>query len=154
MNKVHHHNTTAAPMYVGGVMIPPGAARLVDARLVPGAKPKTEPLPEGDPLLDILDGSVPEVVARLDAVSAVGLNQLEAAEKNGKTRKGVLAGIAEERLRRATFQPSEDQIAALQTMSDEDLQKVEEESIAFGGQHFIDAIETERKRRAAESDKS
>jgi len=30
MNKVHCHNTTSAPMYVGGVMIPAGAARLVD----------------------------------------------------------------------------------------------------------------------------
>lgn len=102
MNKVHYHNTTAAPIYIGGVAIAPGAARLVDARLVPGAEVKTEVPPAGDPLLDLLDGSVADVVAKLEGMSDAELDQLEAAEKGGKTRKGVLAGITEERLRRAS----------------------------------------------------
>ncbi len=101
MNTIHHHNPTDAPMYVGGVLIPPGAARLVDARLVPGAEVRVEAPPAGDPLLDILDGSVADVVGKLEGMSDAELDQLEAAEVAGKTRKGVLAGLTEERIRRA-----------------------------------------------------
>ena len=153
MNKVHYHNTTDATIYIGGVQIAPGAARLVDARLVPGAVVKAEAPPAGDPLLDVLDGSVPEVVAKLAAVSLAGLGQLEQAEKNGKTRKGVLTGITEERLKREAFQPTAEQLAALQAMSDEEFQKMEDEAIAHGGQHVLAAMTAERERRAAEGAK-
>lgn len=102
MEKVHYHNKSDTPVYIGGVSIAPGAARLVDARLVPGAAVKTEAPPAGDPLLDILDGSVADVVGKLEGMSDAELDQLEAAETGGKTRKGVLAGITEERLRRAS----------------------------------------------------
>lgn len=102
MKQVHYHNTTDAPVYIGGVLIAPGAARLVDARLVPGAAEVQDTTPETDPLLDLLDGSVGEVVGKLEGLSDEELTQLETAETDGKTRKGVLAGITEERLRRAS----------------------------------------------------
>lgn len=104
MNRTHYHNTAAHPIYVGGVMIPAGASREVDARLVPGAAAATEE-PEGeppaDPILALLDGNVAEVKAALPGLSDEDLDRLEAAEDNGKTRKGVLEAVAEERLARA-----------------------------------------------------
>lgn len=154
MEKVHYHNTTDAPVYIGGVAIAPGSARLVDPRLVPGYAAKVETPPPGDPLLDVLDGSVPAVVERLASVSAAGLDQLEVAEKNGKTRKGVLTGITEERLRRATLEPTEQQLAELPSASDEELQELEELTSAFGAPKVLAVIVAERERRAAEGDAS
>lgn len=101
MEKVHYHNTSDAPVFIGGVSIAPGAARLVDARLVPGAAVAIEEPAAVGSLLDVLDGSVAEVVEALEGLSDDELDALEAAETAGKTRKGVLGGIAEARLRRA-----------------------------------------------------
>lgn len=154
MKKIHYHNTTDTTVYIGGVAIAPGSARLVDARLVPGATVKTEAPPAGDPLLDILDGSVPEVVEKLKTVSLAGLGQLEAAEKNGKTRKGVLTGITEERLHRASMEPTDEQLVALQKASEEELQEIEDGAIAFGFSKGIAAVAAERERRAGEGAKA
>ncbi|MBK7011927.1 MAG: hypothetical protein IPH43_04070 [Xanthomonadales bacterium] len=119
---------------------------------MPGAEAKIEAPAAGDPLLDLLDGSVADVVGKLTSVSALGLDQLEAAEKDGKTRKGVLTGLTEERLRRASFQPTAEQIAELQQMSEEKLQEMEDGATADGYLRAIAAIAAERARRAAEGD--
>ena len=105
MNRTHYHNTAAHPVYIGGVMIPAGSTREVDARLVPAtAAPAAAPSEDekpADPILALLDGTVAEVKAALPDLSEEDLAKLEAAEEGGKTRKGVLEAVAEVRIARA-----------------------------------------------------
>lgn len=44
--KTHYHNTGTTPVYIGGVCVPAGSAREVDARLVPAPATVPEPPPE------------------------------------------------------------------------------------------------------------
>jgi hypothetical protein len=109
MSKIPHTNTSDAPAYVAGVLLRPGETRLVDARLLPASPEYASPSPAApaptspapDPLLDILDGPVREIAAGLAALSDAELTTLEAAERAGKTRKGVIDAIATERAARA-----------------------------------------------------
>jgi hypothetical protein len=102
MKQTVFHNDTDKPQYVGGVMIPARSARMVDARLVPGATPAAEvPAPTEDAILGLLDGTVKDIHAALPGLSDEDLLRLENAENDGKTRKGVLEAVAEERLNRA-----------------------------------------------------
>ncbi len=140
MQKTHYHNTGTAPVYIGGVCIPPGAAREVDARLVPGAVAPAAPAETGNPLLDLLDESVPAIIAELPKLTATEIDLLEAAEKSGKTRKGVLNAITEHRLGRARF------IAELSSLSDEDL--ATEADFEGLPADLREAVVAERARRA------
>lgn len=102
MSKAHYHNTSESPVYIGGVMIPPGASREVNARLVPGATaPAVAQEPEVDAIAALLDGTVKEIEAALEGLSDEDLAKAEAAERAGKDRKGVIEALAEETLRRA-----------------------------------------------------
>jgi hypothetical protein len=100
MEKKPFHNALAVVAYIGGVMIPAGATRLVDAQFVPDAPAEAGPAP-ADPILELLDNNVGHVVEALPGLSDEDLDKVEAAENAGKTRKGVLEGIAADRLRRA-----------------------------------------------------
>ncbi len=103
---VTNHGTTM--LHVGGKVIRPGETRHIDESLVPddlkpAASQASEDAPD-DPLLALLDGSVKEIEGALAGLSSAQLDELEAAEEAGKTRKGVIAAITAERLHRAEAQ--------------------------------------------------
>ncbi|MCU0988019.1 MAG: hypothetical protein MUE63_00125 [Xanthomonadales bacterium] len=97
-------NKGASPIYVGGMMIPPGETRhLAEDDLPPEyRRSATAPVVEDeDPIAELLEGNVAEVTGALDLLNREWLVRMEAMELAGKNRKGVLAAIAEEMLRRA-----------------------------------------------------
>jgi len=102
--RVPIENRGKMPIYVGGVMIPAGETRHFEDDLLPPEFRSSAPVvveAAGDPLGELLDGNVAEVTGGLDMLSDEFLARLEALELAGKARKGVLAAIAEEGLRRA-----------------------------------------------------
>lgn len=107
MSKVYIENKGAMPMYVAGLMIAPGEGRHFEEWQVP---PEHKPVAveevlelAPDPLQAILLGAVAAVVIGLPLLSLEELDRLAALEaaEGGKNRKGVLEGIAEEKLARA-----------------------------------------------------
>jgi hypothetical protein len=100
--------TLVVPGKDGNVEVPPGASTELpeaDARdliargfaaAAAGAKPANPGKPgPSDPLAPILDGTIPEITAKLEALNLDELQRLRALEDGGKTRKGVLAAIDE-----------------------------------------------------------
>ena len=161
MNKVMHQNTGTTPIYVGGVLIPPGSAREVPAYAVPAAAPEAAS-PKEDPVLILLDGNVKEVTEALPALSDADLDRVEVAETAGKTRKGVLEAIAADRIRRAQESPVdaavlaflegtvEDIVSALAGLSDAHLAAVEDgERDGKDRKGVLEAVAAERESRAA-----
>lgn len=98
-------------LFVGGVMIPPGETRHFPPNQVPTnlreiqaaavPVPPAAPPAQEDNLLELLDKNTAEIAAKLPGLSSADLARLKAAEDAGKTRKGVMAALAEEELRRA-----------------------------------------------------
>jgi len=107
MKEVPFTNDKKHIVYVGSKSIPPGETRMVDESMLFDAHGKDngvnvdQPPMGDDPLLSLLDQSISEVVDALPSLSDQDIDQLESAENNGKTRKGILEAIAKERLRRA-----------------------------------------------------
>ena len=98
-------NKGPSVMFVGGKMIFPGSAELVD---VPeDAEPElaeagAEPELDGDaPMLALLEQGVAKIVPVLAVMTGEELARLEALETAGKNRKGLLAEVTVERLKRA-----------------------------------------------------
>lgn len=114
--KIPVENKTAMPMYVGGLMIPPGETRHFDAHQVPAhllpTAPKVIEEPAPDPLLAILLGAVAAVMIGLPTLTDEELDRLAALETEGKNRKGVLGGIAAEKLVRAKKAAEAEALAA------------------------------------------
>lgn len=102
--RVPIENTGLMPLYVAGVMIPPGETRHFDDDQLPPEfrqpSAEAEAPPALDPLLDILAMKVADVEAGLPALSDMELDRLEMLEIESHNRKGVIAAVAEERLRR------------------------------------------------------
>lgn len=104
--KIGVENKGASPMYVAGVMIPGGETRHFDEaelppELRPGAQPADE-LPPPDPLGEILQRSVRDILAGLDALSDDDIDALiDREEATKQPRKTLLAGLAEAQLLRA-----------------------------------------------------
>lgn len=97
-------NKGSMPIYVGGMMIPAGETRHFSEDDLPPEFRSSAPVVQddlADPFAEILDGNVHEVTGALDLLNREWLVRLEAMELAGKNRKGVLAAIAEEMLRRA-----------------------------------------------------
>ena len=103
-------NKGAMPIYVGGMMIPAGETRHFAEDDLPPEFRSSAPVVNdelADPFAEILDGNVHEVTGALDLLNHEWLVRLEAMELAGKNRKGVLAAIAEEILRRANESAAE-----------------------------------------------
>lgn len=103
--RVPVENNGQMPLYVAGVMIPPGETRhFEDDQLPPefrqSAAVEAEEAP-ADPLLAVLELKVADVVNGLADLSDEELDRLENIEAAGKARKGVIEAVTEERLRRA-----------------------------------------------------
>ncbi len=105
MREIPVTNNKKHPIYVGSVMVPAGETRVfprsqVPPHLLPAVElPKPEP--EQDPVLTILDHKIAHIVEMFPSFSNEELAKLKHAEEAGNTRKGLMAAIAEEELRRA-----------------------------------------------------
>lgn len=102
--RVPIENKGQMPIYVAGAMIPPGEIRLFEEDQLPPefrAPAEVPVVEEVDPLLVILALSVDKVANGLPDLADAELDRLEMLEAEGKARKGVIAAITEERLRRA-----------------------------------------------------
>lgn len=110
--KIPVYNNTGIPIYVGTAMILPGETRHFDEQDVPHHLHPVKPEPEvvdetpGDPFADLLKGKVADVVAALRDLSDADLERLgEVEQLSENPRKGVLAAVAEEILKRAEVNP-------------------------------------------------
>jgi hypothetical protein len=108
--KIPVSNNTAMPIYVGGLMIPPGETRHFEAHQVPAhlrpqpAEAAPEPAP-ADPLAELVKHKVADVAAALPDLSDEDLARvLELDAADGNARKGVAEAVAAEQLRRAAEQ--------------------------------------------------
>ena len=105
--KIPFTNKTNRSIHAGPVCIRPGETRMVEPAHLPAqhrpasAAPAKAAAPAPDDPIALLDANVASVAEALPLLSAEDLDELEAAEQAGKTRKGVLAAITAERLRRA-----------------------------------------------------
>lgn len=105
--KIPVTNNGAMAMYVAGLMIPPGETRHFNPDQVPDhlrpAAAEPEPETPGDPLADLIKGTVKEIAAAIPGLSDEDLSRLGDLEQGegGAARKGVLSAIAEEILKRA-----------------------------------------------------
>lgn len=108
--KIPVTNNTASPIFVASQMIPPGETRHFEAHHVPPehrpvpADPEPEAAPAPHPLAQSLDAKVADVLAGLAALSDAELAEIETLEREGRNRKGVIEGIAAERLERGARQ--------------------------------------------------
>lgn len=103
--RVPIENNGKMPIYVAGTMIPPGETGHFEEDMLPpeyrqSAAVEMEHAPE-DPLFVVLSLKVSDVVKGLPSLSDEELDRLEILESADKPRKGVIAAITEERLRRA-----------------------------------------------------
>lgn len=107
--KIGVENRTDSPMYVGGMMIPAGETRHFEPEALPAEyrpAPVVEEAPEAGPdaLAVILEGSVREVLAGVEALRDAEVDRLIALEEQAaKPRKSLLAELAEVQLARASL---------------------------------------------------
>lgn len=98
-------NKTLMPIFVNGVMIPPGETRHFEDDQIPPEHRDEAPLPEPevpvDPMAELAAKNAATVLSSLESLSADDLARLQLIEMEGKARKTVLEGIAAEGLKRA-----------------------------------------------------
>jgi hypothetical protein len=104
--KVPHTNETQNFQHVGGVTIPPGETRDVDASLLPGHVADApaldaEPL---DHIAELLKGSVKAVTGEFGSMFDEELEHMAKLETAGQNRKSMIEAIVAEQLTRATKQ--------------------------------------------------
>lgn len=104
--KIPVTNESAMPIYVAGLMIPPGETRHFDLDQVPPhlrpAAPEPEPEVQVDPVAELLKHSVKDLKEMLPTFNDQELEALGAAEQLAeKPRTTLLGAIAEEQLKRA-----------------------------------------------------
>jgi len=140
MKSVAFTNDTDKTIPVGNKSVRPYETREVDPSMIPEkwknkahglVDEKTKEAEQApNPMLDILDGNVASVLLAISEKTEEGnhkytidnLAMLEQAEQSGNTRKGVIEGITEERLSRASQAlEAESFVKELTESSDEDL---------------------------------
>lgn len=107
MKTVHHTNDTQNFMHVGGVTIPPGETRAVDAALLPDYEPEDDAgngqaVPD-DPLVLLLAASVATITAALPDLSDADLVRAGELEAAGVNRKSLMSALSVEQLRRVAL---------------------------------------------------
>ena len=92
-----YFNDTNHVVFLGGVMIPVGDTRLVDARLLSEPIMAAVSMPEGTAidLEALLQGTVAEVVLVLPDLSREEVEQLGELEQMGQARRGILGPVAD-----------------------------------------------------------
>ena len=108
MTKRYVHNPTAAVMFAGGVMIPPGEGRDIDATFLPpegGEEAPASDTPPPDPdanLRDLLAHPLKDLVPQLEGLSTETLDRMAALEaEHAKPRNTLLSAISVLKLERA-----------------------------------------------------
>ena len=104
MKLVPFFNDTEHVVFMGGVMVPAGDTRLVDARLLVVEDELVSAGLDAEAGIDLealLHGNVGEVVATLPLLSLEQLQELGGLEQVGKSRQGILGPIADMLLTRA-----------------------------------------------------
>ncbi len=102
MAKKPYTNETDSIQHIGTVTLWPGETREVEETLIPGQTAHQESPQEPDPLVLLIQGNAPEVIAALPTLDDEQLSLLDEMERAAeKPRKGVLQAIAEEKLTRA-----------------------------------------------------
>jgi hypothetical protein len=106
--KIPVHNPSAMPIYVHAAMILPGETRHFDEQDVPShMRPKTEDAaaaviePPPDLIAQLIKLSIKDITEAFDVLSEEDLARLDELENADTPRKGLVAAIAEEKLRRA-----------------------------------------------------
>lgn len=137
MGKRHFENLTAAAIFIGGVLIPPGSGRDIDEALLPvehhgdvGAAEDVE-ASLAELVAELHAKSVKEIAAELPSLTQEALDMLsEAEDAAAKPRTSLLAALQAERMRRADdrFQADADAAYAAQlaTLTPEQLAAVGE----------------------------
>ena len=92
-----YFNDTNHVVFLGGVMIPVGDTRLVDARLLSEPIMAAVSMPEGTAidLEALLQGTVAEVMLVLPDLSREEVEQLGELEQMGQARRGILGPVAD-----------------------------------------------------------
>jgi hypothetical protein len=103
MMKTHYTNETNKFQHIGGVTVPPGETREVDASALPNYQPEgAPPAPlQVDPIAELLKKKVADVAAALPELSQEDLGKVAALEQDGQNRKSLMEAIGAENLRRA-----------------------------------------------------
>jgi len=102
-------NASDRPISIGGKRIAPGQTRSVEETLIPGwERPGLEPKAPSDPVLELLDNSVKDIVPRLPELSDDEFDRIRQAEADGKSRKSLAEAFGEETLRRAELAAAAD----------------------------------------------
>jgi hypothetical protein len=101
MPKKYQENTGNSPLWVNGVLIPPGEGREVE--VADDAPPQVEeaPVDADAPLRELLEGNVAAVTAALEGLGMDTLKRLGELESEGKDRKGVLEALANAQIKLA-----------------------------------------------------
>lgn len=116
----HIENTTSAPIFVGGKLIPPGTGRDIDVAFLPPEHRDGAPSTPADEspslhalVVGLLARPVKEITAELPSLTQEALDMLLEAEQGGaKPRTSLVAAIEAERIRRANAQMEADADAA------------------------------------------
>lgn len=120
------HNAGATNLFVAGVVIPPGETKVFEEADLPphlrggSAEPAPAPVRPADPVLELLDQNVAEIIKAIEArdeqgrptVSDDDVLRLKQAEEDGKTRKTLMKAIDEEWVRRADEAQNREDLAA------------------------------------------
>lgn len=105
-NRVAYTNPHAHPEYIGGVMIPAGETREIDATHHPDYRPSesgTAAAPQT--IVEVLlAGDVATLLAHIPALGADDLQALSDREQSGARRENVLSALAEQLLTLASAQ--------------------------------------------------
>lgn len=105
--KIPVANNTKMPVYVAGMMIPPGETRHFDPDQVPAELRPAPAVDEvqaapADPMADLVKHKVADIVAVLPSLSDADLARLlDLDAADGSPRKGVAEAVAAEQLKRA-----------------------------------------------------
>lgn len=111
-NRIAYHNPHFYPEYIGGVMIPAGETREIDATQHPDYRAPESGTTSDVPrhIVDVLlAGDAANLLAHIPALGAEDLQQLSDREQEGARRKDVLSAIAVQLLTLASEQQDEQQ---------------------------------------------
>ncbi len=108
-NRVAYTNPHKHPEYIGGVMIPAGETREIDATHHPDYRPPESGTAEAPQhIVDVLlAGEAANLLAHIPALGAEDLQLLSDREQEGARRKDVLSAIAVQLLTLASEQQDE-----------------------------------------------
>lgn len=114
MSRIPYTNNSDKPVYIGGVLVPAGGTRTVDANLAPvpnAAKtpaPRMEDGPDPTALNELLDNDPKALIEALPRLGVEELDHLLRCEREGKNRPFVIEQVELARLERLDWEEGRD----------------------------------------------